>query len=529
MEKFTEVFLGNKRPAVYLSFRRMAEHFAVLLVALLCLVTTSRCDDSLHTCFPQSYVPFFVPRLETKQGTPMKSIVVHCYLWKIEPYDITSLVSIFVKPEVDNASLVTVYLLFSCDSPVEIRFNNSRNIVYSNVLLFLGLSKCTISTQSLLVLSHATDLRGFDDRFMGRRSILPEERKETFATSLKEISYAGFSLNDINNIAGVFNDAQKVFSNLAQLKVNYLSDSVKQISTDQWRLAMPNLQYLDLRWNSLTKPPEFPWNNSTLQIFRELRRGGRDETVDVGQNLYIRGLDQTGNHIDDLSSHEFRGFLHKLVLRINYLRTIGPTCFHGLQGIQSIDLSRNVLTSLPENLFHRLTSLLYIDLSKNRISVINKTLFHGLTDIKKIYLNDNHLSYIEDGSFKTLDNLEVLRLDSNKIKTIGRNLFSPDSSLRELHIQNNDLASLPKNLSQGLTSLLYIDLSKNRISVINKTLFHGLTDIKKIYLNDNHLSYIEDGSFKTLDNLEVLRLDSNKIQTIGENPRGNPFSPSSSL
>ena len=82
---------------------------------------------------------------------------------------------------------------------------------------------------------------------------------------------------------------------------------------------------------------------------------GRDKNVDVAQNLYIRGLDLTGkkyNDIEDLSSHEFRGFLHKLVLRMNDLKTIGPTCFHDLQGIQLIDLSRNMLTSLPENLFH---------------------------------------------------------------------------------------------------------------------------------------------------------------------------------
>ena len=510
----------------------MAEHFAVLLVALLCLVTTSSCDHTLRTCAKYS----ITSRFETKQGTPIKSIRVLCYLSgrvtagkNLYTYDVTSLVSTFVQPEVDNASLVTVYLLFLCNSPMEIRFNNSRNIVYNycNISLYLELYKCTVSSQSLPVLANATDLRSI--LMSHSRSIrLPEERKETFATSLKEISYASLPLDDINNITGVFNYTQKVFSNLAELKV-YVPYRVKQISTDQWRLAMPNLQYLDLSANNsrsvLIKPPEFPWNNSTLDIFCDLRQGGRDKNVDVPQNLYIRGLDLTGNDIEDLSSHEFRGFLHKLVLQRNGLMTIGPTCFHGLQGIQSIDLSRNMLTSLPENLFHGLTSLLHIDLSKNRISVINKTLFHGLINIKRIYSNDNHLPYIEDGLFKTLDKLEVLRLDSNKIKSIGRNIFSPYSSLRELHLQNNDLASLPKNLSQGLTYLLHIDLSKNRISVINKTLFHGLINIRRIYLNDNHLSYIEDGLFNTLDNLKFLQLDSNKIKSVG----GNPFSPSSSL
>ena len=455
----------------------MAEHFDVLLVALLCLVTISSCDDTSRTCakYP-NLPPSLAPSLETRQGTPITSIRVYCDLSgrvpagkKLYTYDITSLVSTFVKPEVGNASFITVYLLFWCDdSPMEIRFNNSRNIVYSNILLFLGLFKCTVSTQSLLVLANATDLRGFFARSSASsRSILPKERKETFATSLKEISHAFLSLNDINYITGVFNYTQKVFSNLAQLTV-YVPYRVKQISTDQWRLAMPNLQYLDLKWNSLTKPPEFPWNNSTLQIFRELRRGGCDENVRVAQNLYIRGLDLSRNKIEDLSSHEFRGFLHKLVLRTNGLRTIGPTCFHDLQGIQSIDLSRNMLTSLPENLFRGLTSLLNIDLSKNRISVINQTLFYGLINIKRIYLNDNHLSYIEDGLFNTLDNLEVLQLDSNKIKRIAVNPFSPSSSLRELHLQNNHLTSFPSWIFH-LKKIEKLDLSSNRITLLDLT------------------------------------------------------------
>ena len=456
----------------------MAEHLAVLLVALLCLVTTSSCDETSLTCgtkYP-SWKSSHAPSLETKQGTPIKSIRVFCNLWgrdtarkNLYTYDITSLVSTFVKPEVDNASLVVFYLEVNCLSTMVIHFNNSRNIVYNNILLFLELSRCTVSAQSLFVLANGTDFRGFYDRYPSSRSaILLEERKEAVAPSLKEISSIGLSLNDINKIAGVFNDTQKVFSNLAQLKVIKMQYRVKQISTDQWRLAMPNLQYLDLSWNSLTKPPEFPWNNSTLQIFRELRRGGRDENVRVAQNLYIRELYLNRNKIKDLSSHEFRGFLHKLVLQMNGLRTIGPTCFHGLQGIQSIDISRNVLTSLPENLFRGLTSLLHIDLGQNRISVINKTLFHGLINIKRIYLNDNHLSYIEEGFFNKLDKLMVLQLDSNKIKTIGGNPFSPSSSLRELHLQNNDLTSLPSWIFY-LKKIKKLELSNNQITLLDLT------------------------------------------------------------
>lgn len=200
---------------------------------------------------------------------------------------------------------------------------------------------------------------------------------------------------------------------------------------------MPLLQSLSLIYSNLTEPPEFPWNNSTLGIFRGLKRKNQEAIggVQVERSLYIRQLRLDYNNIQDLSSHEFRGFLHVLRLRGNGLKKVRPSCFQRLAGIQMIDMSRNKLVSLPESLFQGLTSLRTILLGKNNIFFIKPNLFQGLNNIKKIYLDHNNLSSIPKGLFNSLDTLEVLRLDSNKITSIAESLFPRSSALRQLSLQ----------------------------------------------------------------------------------------------
>ena len=99
-----------------------------------------------------------------------------------------------------------------------------------------------------------------------------------------------------------------------------------------WKQTMPRLQELVLERNILTEPPEFPWNNSTLEIYRGLRRmeledkrplyWGPNGPLLVERNHYVRGLYLGYNNIEDLSFHEFRGFLHVLSLKGNGLRTV---------------------------------------------------------------------------------------------------------------------------------------------------------------------------------------------------------------
>ena len=150
------------------------------------------------------------------------------------------------------------------------------------------------------------------------------------------------------------------------------------------------------------------------------------------------------NPIKDLTSHEFRGFLHYLSLRENGLKAIGPLCFHNLEGIQMIDLGKNNLPSLHQNLFQGSTSLLNIFLGSNNLTVIEETLFKaGLNRIKRIRLGHNNLHSIPDGLFSSLSTLELLNLTGNNMSKIEENPFPKDSALQKLYLGKNKLSSVP--------------------------------------------------------------------------------------
>ena len=456
----------------------MAEYgFVVLLVPLLCFVPTS---NGVSYCWKFETAA----RLETKHGIPVPSRQVICKLKKQDVigfkfrFDVSWALNKYALEDFANTTLVGVDFVFWCSSPMKLDFYYSRNIVNKNILLGLAFKgECRVWMQNLVVWAKATDLRVIG--LLGEKTFISDltiqthpEDNETLATYFKEIAYLLGYNSYIQNLPGMFSNTKYVWPSLEGIEFKNMS--ITSIPS-QWRLTMPLLQSLVLTNNNLTKPPEFPWNNSTLEIYRGLRRTGREDTklapVHVERNHYVRGLYLSHNNIEDLSSHEFRGFLHVLRLKGNDLRRVGPTCFHSLVGIQTIDLSRNKLASLPENLFQGLNTLQKIYLGENNISVIKPKLFEGLKNVKWIYLDHNGLYSIPNGLFKSLNTLEVLRLDANKITKIEENSLPQHSALRKLYLQNNNLSSFPSWIFR-LSKVEVIDLSSNGITFedLNHTL-----------------------------------------------------------
>ena len=199
----------------------------------------------------------------------------------------------------------------------------------------------------------------------------------------------------------------------------------------------------------MKEPPEFPWNNSTLNLFHGLRWIIPNQLslfrvpIRVERNLYCRGLTLIENNIKDLSSHVFSGFLHFVNVRGNGLRAVGPSFLRNLEGLQAVVLSNNKLASLPETLFHGLTCLRYIDLAYNNLIFLNPELFEGLDNVRRIDLNGNSLNYIPKGLFNSLNTLELLNLVNNKIAATNENPFPQHSALREIHLKNNHLSAIP--------------------------------------------------------------------------------------
>lgn len=336
-------------------------------------------------------------------------------------------------------------------------------------------------------------------------SILIDLRTAEFVNSLPE------------NIHGLFNDTRIVWPNMTAIGIGYTP--IKEIP-EQWKITLPFLQVLLLPECNLTEPPEFPWSNSIRTLDRA---DWGDEYVyrnfilpyQHQSHHYPRILYLDRNNIEDLTSHEFRGFLHYLSLRENGLKAIGPSCFHNLERILTIDLSKNNLASLHPNLFQGLTSLLGIFLQSNNLTVIERTLFKGLNKIKMIKLDHNKLHSIPNGLFNSLSNLELLSLSGNNIEKIEENPFPIYSALQNLYLDNNKLSSFPPWIF-SLRRIKSIDLSSNQLT---------LEGLEKAV--DEHILFLLIDKSSEI----VLNLSNNNITTLVDYKglsrikRGEGFSP----
>ena len=443
-------------------------------------------------CFRTS----MLPRFETKQGTAIQQLLVTCSLYGELPFDISEPLNVAGVYNINTLFDVSVYV--GCSSPIELNFSNQRNLFNKNILLDLKIGyKCMVSMQNLAVWAKATYLWSLVllDNKLGLMDSTQENA--SLASNFKDIAYLATTI-----IPSMFTDPKNVWPNMAVLRL--YRTSMKAIPP-YWKTAMPNLQQLSWSFSSIKEPPEFPWNNSTLHFFHGLRWITPNlvylvrAPLTVERNIYIRTLSLDYNDIEDLSSHIFRGFSHSLDLQGNGLKSVGPSCFRNLEGLQVINLSFNRLVSLPETLFHGLTSLRYILLSLNNLSFLKPKLFEGLQNVKIIDLNDNNLNYIPKGIFSSLNSLEFLHLENNKITSSDENPFPQHSALREVHLQNNQLSDIPTWIFR-LKKIEVIDLSSNRITGLQ-----GLTKAmeRRTPLFNEHLRHVS------------LNLENNNILTLG--------------
>ena len=370
-------------------------------------------------------------------------------------------ISEILKKLETNHNVLIVHLL--CSIPLHLVFSNTQNARKKNTILYLQFQgQCIVSAEDISRWGSATDFR-----------VLHMLGNTTWLEEMNDISYNG--LKNINTLA--FNKAKpltfpKMFTKYVWPKMAEVSFSDLQLTSipSELNAAMPLLQSLDVSHNKFTKPPNFPWSNSTLHLPRGLKRtltGNHHYQYGsiVHPKIYRRCFNLSFNNIEDLSTYEFRGLLNKLTLEGNGLKGIGKHCFRGLREIHEIDLSKNKINNLPSELFWGLDDILHLKLGHNNLSVIPEKLFESQTKIKRIDLDHNKLSKIPKDLFSNLKSVEVLNLEHNQITKIDDEAFptEPACSLQEIYLQNNKIKRIPKSLFQQQQTN-YIDLSSNLLT-----------------------------------------------------------------
>ena len=497
----------------------MVDYRFVLLVVLVRAVTISSFKYINEPC---SLFAKISTDLETKEGDTVEMRMVYCTLSHLENeslkfnFDISWAFN--ATTDINHYNLVYVSVVLWCISPFELDFINPHNMEKKNIVLALSLrGVCKASVQNLAVFAKATDLRllglkGTKATWLaapGFRNVT--HGNDSLTNDTKKLSYLVLQDSFPADIRATFSDLNNVWREMAE--VNFERVPVKGIP-EQWKTTMPLLQRLLMVECNLTKPPEFPWSDSTLEYQRGLRRTADSfhtvTSIHVQGNLYVRVLRLDYNNIVDLTSHEFSGLLHVLSLRGNGLRTIGPLCFRKLRGIQRIDLSRNNLVSLPQDLFQGLTSLRQVYLRSNKLKIIEQKLFKDLKNVTIVHLRQNNLDYIPKGLFNSLDSLKILDMGTNNITQIEENPFSKNASLQVLYLDNNRLSSIPSWIFL-LPDIRIINLSSNGLKFqdLDKALdslivpFEGETkQLRDLDLSGNNITTLIDS-----DGLKMIKRD----------------------
>ena len=474
------------------------------------IIPLKNCGASI--CMANPSLPFF----ETVNGS-VSTHVVRCFFKpeKIRDKCVVNMTLILETLTTDQD--VVLYVGAICYDPTTIAFVNSQNVTKKHAILYMQMrGHCSLSTEELSRWGDATDFRVF---YMLENATLLEDNNSKPANK---------SLGGAENLGTLTFYKSKpqtfpsIFKNYVWPKMAEVQFYNLQLSSipPELRITMPFLQSLELSHNNLTKPPVFPWCNSTLQLPRGLRRTQTGNhhyqygTV-VHPRIYRRFFDLAFNNIEDLSTHEFSGFLHRLSLEGNGLRVVGPSCFRSLRGIHVIDLSTNSLTRLPEQLFQGLDELLELRLDHNNISELPEELFKSQGQIKRMDLDHNRLGTIREELFHELNSLEVLHLEYNHITKVDDKAFPlASSSLREIYLQNNKITRLPKSLLLQRKASK-IDLSSNLISF--KDLDNVLQELDLDTFVFQHRKTASSPQLKLQESLKHISLANNNFTTININ------------
>ncbi|KAG4161217.1 hypothetical protein ERO13_D01G042744v2 [Gossypium hirsutum] len=304
------------------------------------------------------------------------------------------------------------------------------------------------------------------------------------------------------------------------------------------------LEYVDLRWNSLTGYlPNSNWS-SPLKFFDLSSNYFGGSIPSSLENLTkITYLGFSYNKLEgqipdvfgnlnklttlDFSDCNFSGQLPPSMFNLTQLtyldlslnRLEGPlpthvTGFQNLKDFKSLDLSYNNLTG-PINQIQRPNSIQRVYLADNDIHGEIPTSFFGLSRLTQLDLSSNNLSgVIRSDMLSKLESLETLDLSTNNFSgVINLDVPSKLKNLTEVNLSNNKLRQFPSFL-RSAKSLRSLDLSNNKIQgSIFKWESEGWEQLIDFNLSNNSLTSLEQLPGK---NILSLDLRSNRLQ--GEIP-----------
>lgn len=314
----------------------------------------------------------------------------------------------------------------------------------------------------------------------------------------------------------------KLFQPLTTLNVLDLSyNSLKALSPELFVKCI-QLEWLSLANNMIGEIPENVFDVLNNLLYLNLA-GNNISNLKSGIFVGLRSLKELNlkkNHLTTFKGEFFITWksngtmIEKMDLSDNQISYLFPTSFKvhpnlrvinlarnkfnffpgelimGLEFVQEIDLSGNVLKTLDEFDFGRLPRLKVLKLHDNDIEIVSETAFHNSTQLQIIDLSNNNIEKIGERTFQGLNRIEKLNVKNNSLSELPDNLFDRAKvrMLENINLSSNKFSTPPlKSLQKQYFFLMSIDLSYNKITDIpaEDTV---IINIKELDLSYNPLS-----------------------------------------
>lgn len=264
----------------------------------------------------------------------------------------------------------------------------------------------------------------------------------------------------------------RIFQPLVSLNVLDLSyNSLKALSPELF-IKCTSLEWLSLANNMIGEIPENVFDVLNNLLYLNLA-GNNISNLKSGIFVGLRSLKELNlkkNHLTTFKGEFFITWksngtsIEKMDLSDNQISYLFPTSFKVHPNLRVINLARNKFNFFPGELIIGLEYLQEIDLSGNVLKTLDEFDFGRLPRLKILKLNDNDIEIVSETAFHNSTQLQVIDLSNNNVEKIGERTFQGLNRIERLNLKNNSLSELPDNIFDRakVRMLENINLSNNK-------------------------------------------------------------------
>lgn len=431
----------------------------------------------------------------------------------------------------------------------ELNLRNTNSILPLHIFVDLHIHKLDIS-ENKNIKNYKKILEKIDDSLeelnLKKASFLSHSVLKNLGR-FKNLTFLSLEGNMLNmNILG------DTFSNFHYLQNLDLSDNSLNYRMNSNPFdGLESLQVLHLESTKIsldnTKSLCFLRNLTSLKVLNLDRNNGAAEIKVVplfkDNNMFsLTRLSLCSNKIALFQNTAFQGIeqLEVLDLSDNLLRTVPLSVTSILFNLTHLNVSSNKIQYLSERTFTNLTKLLYLNLQRNQINSFPRYAFRGLGNslqtldlssnkligghfwviglmdlpsLLNLNVSYNFIKHIQNDSFDSTAYLQVLDISGNPLIFTDTMFSGIEASLKKLFVKSVGMEHVPLIPLQTISELDDLDLSNNRLKSLHSMFLTGVK-AKHIYLQNMNISEISKLAFTGIQGPISIFLDNNKISSL---------------